>query len=126
MVYNFLMNSKDLLKTIIIDGHQKVLPEVWPRTLKIPTGSGKVITLTGVRRSGKTYHLFNLMKQLKSNGVADEKLLYFNFEDERLHFSAPELDLILQAYQELYPALKLSECFFFFDEIQEAPGWKSS
>jgi uncharacterized protein len=118
------MNSKDLLKTIIIDGHQKVLPEVWPRTLKIPAGSGKVITLTGVRRSGKTYHLFNLMNHLKSNGVANEKLLYFNFEDERLHFSAPELDLILQAYQELYPALKLSECFFFFDEIQEAPGWE--
>ncbi|HSV84991.1 MAG TPA: ATP-binding protein [Levilinea sp.] len=118
------MNSKDLLKTIIIDSHQKVFPEVWPRTLKIPAGSGKVITLTGVRRSGKTYHLYNLMNRLKSNGVSNEKLLYFNFEDERLQLSPPELDLILQAYQELYPALKLSECFFFFDEIQEAPGWE--
>jgi predicted AAA+ superfamily ATPase len=118
------MNSKDLLKMIIIDGHQKVLPEVWPRTLDIPAGSGKVITLTGVRRGGKTYHLYNLMNRLRSNGVSNEKLLYFNFEDERLHFSPPELDLILQAYQELYPALKLSECYFFFDEIQEAPGWE--
>ena len=123
-MYNFLMNSKDLLKTIIIDSHQKVLPEVWPRTLTIPAGSGKVITLTGVRRSGKTYHLFNLMNRLRANGVSNEKLLYFNFEDERLHFSPPELDLILQAYQELYPTLKLSECFFFFDEIQQAPGWE--
>lgn len=34
------------------------------------------------------------------------------------------MDLILQAYQELYLALRLSECFFFFDEIQEAPGWE--
>ncbi len=76
-MYNFLVNSKDLLKTIIIDGHQKVLPEVWLRTLKIPADSGKVITLTGVRRSGKTYHLFNLMNRLKSNGVSNEKLLYF-------------------------------------------------
>ena len=118
------MNSKDLLKTIILDGHQKVFPEVWSRTLKIPTGSGKVITLTGVRRSGKTYHLFNLMNRQRSNGVPNEKLLYFNFADERLHFSPPELDLILQAYQELYPTLKLSESFFFFDEIQEAPGWE--
>ena len=124
LTYNFLVNSKDLLKTIIIDSHQKVLPEVWPRTLKIPAGVGKVITLTGVRRSGKTYHLFNLMNRLRSNGVSNEKLLYFSFEDERLHFSPPELDLILQAYQELYPALKLSECYFFFDEIQEAPGWE--
>jgi predicted AAA+ superfamily ATPase len=118
------VNSKDLLKTIIIDSQQKVLPEVWLRTLKIPAGSGKVITLTGVRRSGKTYHLFNLMNRLKSNGVSNEKLLYFNFADERLNFSPPELDLILQAYQELYPTQKLSECFFFFDEIQEAPDWE--
>lgn len=123
-MYNFLVNSKDLLKTIIIDSHQKILPEVWPRTLKIPADSGKVITLTGVRRSGKTYHLFNLMNRLRSSGVAKEKILYFNFEDERLNFSPPDLDLILQAYQELYPTLKLSECFFFFDEIQEAPGWE--
>ncbi len=123
-MYNFLVNSKDLLKTIIVDNHQKALPEVWPRTLKIPAGSGKVITLTGVRRSGKTYHLFNLMNSLRSDGVSNERLLYFNFADERLHFSPTELDLILQAYQELYPTLKLSESFFFFDEIQEAPGWE--
>ena len=118
------MNSKDLLKTIIIDSQQKALPEVWLRTLKIPVGSGKVITLTGVRRSGKTFHLYHLMNRLKSNGVSNEKLIYFNFADERLNFSAPELDLILQAYQELYPTQELSECFFFFDEIQEAPGWE--
>ncbi len=123
-MYNFLVNSKDLLKTIIMDSHRKALPEIWLRTLQIPAGTGKVITLTGVRRSGKTYHLFNLMNRLRSNGVSNESLLYFNFADERLNFSPPELDLILQAYQELYPAQKLSECFFFFDEIQEALGWE--
>ena len=124
MLYNFLMNSKDLLKTLITDNQKQVLPEVWQRTLKIPASSGKVVTLTGVRRSGKTYHLFNLMNQLRTNDVPNERLLYFNFEDERLHLSSSELDQILQAYQELYPALKLSDCYFFFDEIQEAPGWE--
>jgi predicted AAA+ superfamily ATPase len=123
-LYNFLMSSKDLIKTIIIDSQKKVLPEVWQRTLKVPTGSGKVVTLTGVRRSGKTYHLFTLINQLRTNGVPNERLLYFNFEDERLHLSPSELDLILQAYQELYPAMKMSDCYFFFDEIQEAPGWE--
>ena len=118
------MTEKDLLKTIIIDSQQRVIPEVWERTLKIPTDSGKIITLTGVRRSGKTYHLFSLMNQLKANGVPKERLLYFNFEDERLHLSSKELDLILQAYQELYPTQKLSDCYFFFDEIQEVEGWE--
>ena len=123
-MHTFLMTEKDLLKTIIIDSQQRVIPEVWERTLKIPTDSGKIITLTGVRRSGKTYHLFSLMNQLEANGVPKERLLYFNFEDERLHLSSKELDLILQAYQELYPTQKLSDCYFFFDEIQEVEGWE--
>ena len=118
------MIGKDLLKTIITDSQQRVMPEVWERTLKIPSDSGKIITLAGVRRSGKTYHLFNLINQLKASGVPNERILYFNFEDERLHLSSDELDLILQAYRELYPKLRLSDCYFFFDEIQEVEGWE--
>ncbi|KKT74493.1 MAG: ATPase [Microgenomates group bacterium GW2011_GWA2_44_7] len=118
------MTGKDLLKTIITDSQQRVIPEVWERTLKIPTDSGKIITLSGVRRSGKTYHLFSLMNQLKASGVPNEQLLYFNFDDERLQLSSRELDSILQAYQELYPTQKLSDCYFFFDEIQEVDGWE--
>lgn len=123
-MHTFFMTGKDLIKTIITDSQQRAIPELWERTLKIPTDSGKIITLAGVRRSGKTYNLFSLMNQLKANGISNERLLYFNFEDERLHLSSKELDLILQAYQELYPTQKLSDCYFFFDEIQEVPGWE--
>jgi len=118
------MIGKDLLKTIITDSHFRVIPEVWERALKIPSDSGKIITLSGVRRSGKTYNLFNLINQLKAQGVSTEKILYINFEDERLQLSSDELDLILQAYRELYPQLVLSDCYFFFDEIQEVEGWE--
>lgn len=118
------MPGKDLLKTIIANNQSRVLPEVWERELKLPRKSGKIVTLAGVRRSGKTYHLFNLINQLKGQGVPSHKILYINFEDERLDLSTEELDRILQAYQELYPEIKLSECFFFFDEIQEVEGWE--
>lgn len=118
------MTKKDLLKTIITDSQLRVIPEVWERTLKIPVDSGKIITLAGVRRSGKTYHLFNVMNQLKTQETATERILYINFEDERLQLSSKELDLILQTYRELYPKLQLSKCYFFFDEIQEAEGWE--
>ncbi|NCO13941.1 MAG: ATP-binding protein, partial [Thiomicrospira sp.] len=53
-----------------------------------------------------------------------EKLVYLSFEDERLSLQAEDLDLILQAYRELYPELDLSQCYFFFDEIQEVQGWE--
>lgn len=118
------MVGKDLLKTIITDNQQRTFPKLWKRTLKIPADSGKIITLAGVRRSGKTYHLFNLINQLEAHGIEKERILYINFEDERLQFSTNELDFILQAYQELYPRLKLADCYFFFDEIQEAEGWE--
>ncbi len=41
-----------------------------------------------------------------------------------MDFAASELDLIIQAYQELYPEEELSRCFFFFDEIQNIKGWE--
>jgi len=118
------MNQKDLLKTIISDNQVRPLPTIWSRTLEIPVKSGKIITLSGVRRSGKTYHLFNIMKRLKNQGVPSEYILYINFEDERLKLTIDDLDLILQAYRELYPNLDISKCYFFFDEIQEVNGWE--
>lgn len=118
------MTEKDLLKTVIADGQSRTVPEVWERRLKIPLDSGKIVTVAGVRRSGKTYHLFNLINRLKSDGLAAEKILYINFEDERLRLSSKDLDLILQAYRELYPQLQLSDCYFFLDEIQEVEGWE--
>ncbi len=45
-------------------------------------------------------------------------------EDERLDLTTEELDLILQAYRELYPEIDLSKAFFFFDEIQNVNGWE--
>ena len=124
LCHNFLMIGKDLLKTIITDNQSRVSPRIWQRALKIPYDSGKIVTLAGVRRSGKTYHLLNIINQLKNNGVATQRILYINFEDERLSLKSADLDLILQAYRELYPKLNLKDCYFFFDEIQEVEGWE--
>ena len=52
--------------------------------LKVPMDSRKIITLAGVRRSGKTYHLFNLMRELRASGVPTEKILYINSSSEEI------------------------------------------
>ena len=57
-------------------------------------------------------------------GVPITSILYINFEDERLELKTEELDLLLQAYQELYPEMLLEGCSFFFDEIQNIAGWE--
>jgi len=115
--------KKELLKIIIRDFHVSPLPKLNRRTLEVPIDSGKIVTLVGVRRSGKTSYLFNIIEDLLVRGVPMEKILYVNFEDERLDLKTEELDLLLQAYQELYPDTDIKDCWFFFDEIQNIADW---
>lgn len=118
------MIKKEVLKEIIRDFHRGTLPESRERGLIIPANSGKIVSLSGVRRSGKTFLLFETIKSLLSGELPKERILYINFEDERLEFGKDDLDLIMQSYRELYPDISLSQCHFFFDEIQNVPGWE--
>jgi predicted AAA+ superfamily ATPase len=114
--------EKETIKEVLVDFHRASLPGFNQRGLNVPLKSGKIISIIGVRRCGKTYFLFQVMKELLQN--SDKKyLVYINFEDERLDFKRDELDLILQSYRELYPEVDLEEVYFFFDEIQNVEGW---
>ncbi|MFO7879944.1 MAG: ATP-binding protein, partial [Bacteroidales bacterium] len=68
--------------------------------------------------------LYHLVEQLKKQGISSENIVFINFEDERLRLDQTDLDLIMQAYQELFPNVNLQETYFFFDEIQNVPGWE--
>ncbi len=117
------MKKKELLKQIIRDFHLKEKFDVKSRELKPPIDTQKIITLIGVRRCGKTSILYNTINEL-STQINKTKILFLNFEDERLELQINELDLILQSFSELYPDQNLNECYFFFDEIQNIPGWE--
>ena len=115
---------KELLKTVIKDGQvQFPRRDVKPRELAVPLNSGKVISLIGPRRCGKSYYLFNLINRLVARGE-QERILYINFEDERLDLTTSDLQFIPEAYFELYPQHFGQELYLFFDEIQEVPGWE--
>jgi predicted AAA+ superfamily ATPase len=115
---------KDIIKEAISDFHERKLEEIMPRELVLPLDSRKIISVLGVRRSGKTYLLLDTIKRLMKKGVSIQKVLYLNFEDERLSLKTEELDLILQSYRELFPDVDLSKTHFFFDEIQNVEGWE--
>jgi len=115
--------KKDILKQMIADFHRATLPNFIPRHLKSPVNSTKIISIIGARRSGKTFYLYQLMTELLKQNLEKKHLLYINFEDERLDFTREELDLILQAYRELYPNVNLQDVHFFFDEIQNVAAW---
>ncbi len=118
------MNKKDLLKDIITTWQNKLPVEVIPREVRIPFDSGKIITIAGIRRCGKTFLLFDTMNRLIQGGVDKKRILFIPFDDERLNFRTDELDLILQAYRELHPEIVLKDIYLFCDEIQMANGWE--
>jgi predicted AAA+ superfamily ATPase len=117
------MKKKEQIKQIIRDFHLNDNFDVKSRNLQLPIDTKKIITLIGVRRCGKTSILYDMINKL-SDTTPKTKILFLNFEDERLEIEVNELDLILQSFSELYPEQNLSECYFFFDEIQNITNWE--
>jgi len=114
------------LKTIILD-LQGLTPDPGvPRRLPVREVPGKATVLIGVRRSGKSTFLFQVMDRLRRSGAPAENILYLNFFDDRLHeLKAENLGLVTEAYFSLYPEKKDAETVHcFFDEIQAVPGWE--
>lgn len=115
---------KDLFKRIITDFIEREIKEILPREYKVPLDSKKIISLIGVRRSGKSSLLFDLIKKLRVN-TPRENILYLNFEDDRLFgLELKSLDLILDGYFELYPAKRDEKIYLFLDEVQVVDGWE--
>lgn len=118
------MGKKELIKQLIVT-FQKALPfEVIERELSLPVDSGKIVTVPGVRRCGKSSLFLLAINRLLDSGVKKERILFLNFDDERFHFNAENLDEILQSYRELYPDIPLKDAYLFFDEIQMADDWQ--
>ena len=119
------MKSKELLKQLIVSFQHSLPTEVYPRELELPINSGKIITVPGVRRCGKSSLFLLVINQLiTTKQIRKEQILFLNFDDERLQFNAENLDEILQAYRELYPDIALKDAWLFFDEIQMADDWE--
>ena len=114
----------DMLKEIILDFQEIDLPTGVPRRVAVSPVPGKATVCIGVRRSGKSTFMFQLMKKLQDTGVARQNILYLNFFDDRLHsLQHDNLGVILEAYFSLYPEKKNAEkVYCFFEEIQVVPG----
>jgi len=118
------MPDKEILKTIFTSFAENLPLAVVERGINVPLNSGKIITVTGVRRGGKTSVMMNAINQLLKNNVGYQQILFLNFDDDRLQFSQEGFDNILQAFRELYPDTKPADLFIFLDEVQVANGWE--
>lgn len=116
------------LSSLIAEYLDFTVPEYIPRdsaTMDVPkpARNNVIYTITGVRRCGKTYAMYQLMDRLIASGVPRTRLFHFSFDDERIMpFTDHTLTDLLDAYYRMVPEA-LGGCYLLFDEIQEAPYW---
>lgn len=75
----------------------------------------------GVRHVGKSYMMYQRVKQLLSEGVGWDEILFVDFEDERLaEADAMDLNLFLETHLEAYG----KKPYIFLDEVQNVEHWE--
>lgn len=111
--------NKELFRAIISENQEFIgsIPLV-ERPLHLEESGNYVFV--GVRQAGKSYLLYQRVKELLGCGINLHDIVYVNFDDERLlGMTTDEFDLILQAYYSMHGGQPI----FFFDEIQNVDGW---
>ena len=115
---------KETFKKLIINFQERKFGRIVPREYDVPLDTKKIVSLIGVRRSGKTYVLFSLIEQLRQRGDG-KNIVYINFEDDRLYpIGLKDLDGLLEGYYELYPQKRDEKVYLFLDEVQNIEGWE--
>ncbi len=111
------------MEEVIAEFHRFGIPSLKERSLELPLDLNKAITVVGVRRTGKTYLLYQAMRELMRRGLRIEQILYINFEDERIEdMRIQDLSKIVEIYKKYNPDAK--SMYLFFDEIQNVGGWE--
>lgn len=113
------------LRSIILAGQEGIgRSNLVPREATLPKAPGKVITITGARRCGKSSFMGLGMEALLAKGVDRQRIVSVNMEDDRLEDAHTTWEALLNAYRELYPDIPLSHVHFFLDEVQSIPRWE--
>lgn len=99
---------------------QIIREEILNSILKI-IGPKEIIALTGVRRSGKSTLIYQVIDRLLDK-VNPKNILYFNFDEPLKEKNIDALELIFKTFFELNNPK--GRKYVFFDEIQNISGWE--
>jgi len=100
------------------------LPSLIERDVKIPSVPEEIVSITGPRQAGKTYRIFQTVKELISKNFPQDNILYINFEHQRLrNLDANDLEDMLKIFYQMFSPDKNLPVYLFLDEIQNVKDW---
>ncbi len=76
--------------------------------------------ITGIRRSGKSIILEQIMREIANK---TDNIIYLNFEDKRISANIKNGNALIE-YVEAHK--RENKCYLFFDEIQVLDGWQDA
>jgi predicted AAA+ superfamily ATPase len=118
---------REIIRQKLADALAFEPPRMTRREAQMPAIPGKAHAVIGMRRTGKTWFMYQCLQDRLNSGVPREGLVHFNFEDERLGgMEAGQLAWVLEEYYTRFPEFRdRQKVIFFFDEIQMVPGWET-
>lgn len=114
--------NRDVLKQIIIDQKEMYLGNpLISRDYDLEENVN--YCFVGIRRTGKSYMMYQQIHDLMNDGISSSQIVYVNFEDERLlEISVDDLNTILELGIEFSGSK--GKPYLFLDEIQNVDGWE--
>lgn len=114
--------NRDVLKQIIIDQKEMYLGNpLISRDYDLEENVN--YCFVGIRRTGKSYMMYQQIHDLMNDGISSSQIVYVNFEDERLlEISVDDLNTILELGIEFSGSKE--KPYLFLDEIQNVDGWE--
>tara|TARA_Y100000310_G_C20688645_1_gene820739 strand:+ start:2896 stop:4188 length:1293 start_codon:yes stop_codon:yes gene_type:complete len=112
--------AKEMIATSLDDIKKKqVITRAESKVVSTFMNYKHAIAVSGIRRSGKTYLIFQLVKKLLNE---NKLVMYINFEDPRFDERVDQLDILYKSFLEEYG--KKEKLYFFLDEIQNISKWE--
>lgn len=114
--------NRDILKQIIIDQKEMYLDNpMISRNYDLEENVN--YCFVGIRRTGKSYMMYQQIHNLMNDGISSPQIVYVNFEDERLlEIGVDDLNTILEIGIEFSGSK--GKPYLFLDEIQNVDGWE--
>lgn len=125
------MEKEQIIETLILwnfwekDIDTGIIREGYLTRLKSYLTTDEIVTLTGVRRAGKSTLLLQLIDKLIQDDVPRNNTIYVNFEDPKF-YNFLNMDLLDNIWESYCDYLKpKGRVYLILDEIQKITGWEN-